>query len=251
MKKQIPIIHHRPFAQGLKLWWCIFAIALNVSGLLHGQLTLTRNGEFSNLVDSNGNIVYTVVQNGQFSNVIDQNGNLAYTLSQNGGFLNLVDLDGNVVATATQNGEFLNFIPDTPKMPRRSEIAKSARLRAEIKAYDDQQSLQNILKQQMALAESDLKTYRKSRSHYTSMGFTSGELDRFERVLVKLKEAFEALMKKPKPVQRLTGIGESNSDFDRRNASWRRGAEPHLKMIELCHAEITKFSEKRSRLMDK
>lgn len=226
----------------------VLAVVLVGAGVAHAQLTISKNGQFTNLVDPDGKIVFTVVRNGQFTNLVDQKGNLAYTLVQNGQFLNFVDPNGNVAFTATQNGPFLNLVPAVPEAPRRSEINRDFRRRAETEALNSRAETQQYQKQMAATAATGLDAFRAGRSQMLAIGFTPEELDRFERVLLKFEEANKALSKNPEPVRIITGIGESHVDFERRHDRWKQDVAPHVRMVELCREEMTKFMEKHKRL---
>lgn len=224
-----------------------------LSSLVTGQgsnivLTLSRNGQFTNLVDQDGKIVFTIVRNGEFTNLVDPGGRFAFSLVQNGPFLNMITSEGSIAFTITQNGPFWNLMPVAPSPPRRSEVNRELRARAEMEAFENRAQDQQHQEQVVSVVGDQLEKFRNKRAEFLGLGFMAEELDRFDRVLGKLMEANAALSKRPEPVRIRTGLAESAVDFEKRHSRWREDVEPHLKMVELCRGEYERFMEKYTRL---
>ncbi len=214
------------------------------------SFVVVRNGEFTNLIDQNGNLVFSIVKNGQFSSLVDNEGNFAYSLVQNGQIAALVDQNGNAAFSVAYNGQFMVLTPVPAETPRRSEINKENRQRAEIMANATGMQQQRQQAELATAAQKLREDLRKNREKFKAIGFTDEELDRFGRVLTKFEESNEYLSEHPEPTRFLTGIGESNVDFSRRHGGWSYDARPHLNTLNLCNEEITKFMEKYNRLRD-
>lgn len=210
--------------------------------------SVVKNGEFTNLIDEDGNFAFSIVRNGQFTNLVDKDGNFVYSFVQNGQFTALVDQNGNAAFSITYNGGFLILTPVPAEKPRRSEINKEMRQRVEIAANAAGLKQQQQQIGFVAAAQKVRQELRTNREKYKAIGFADEELDRLERVLIKFEESNTYLSKHPEPIRHLTGIAESHADFEKRHGQWNYDARSHLKMNKLCREEITKFMEKYNRL---